>query len=118
MIAWKGEMDPAERLDFELDFRNGDDPVLQPGESIDSYSVAVTPEAAAYGLQIETDAPYAPDMDVSGERITIWLTVDIGEQSNPDFIDGLPLGVEFTIITDNTPPRTRQRTGLVTVKQL
>lgn len=111
-------MDPAEKLDFEMDFRSGDDPVLEPGESIATYSVATTAEAAAFGLQIETVPPYAPAMDPSGERIAIWLTVDSGEQGNPEFLDGLPLGVEVTIVTTNSPPRTRQRTFLATVKQL
>lgn len=118
MIAWAGEMDPAEKLDFGMDFRGGDDPVLEVGETIASYSLATTAEAAAFGLQIESAGAYSPAIDSAHEKITIWLSVAAEEQASAEFLAGVPLGVEVTIITSNTPPRTRQRTFLATVKQL
>lgn len=117
-VTFKGAMDPAERLDFLMQFFSGSSPVLDDGELIDTYSLAVTAEAAAYGLQIETVAPYNALLSPDKQNIKVWLTVDPTEQGNPDFADGVELGVEATIITDANPPRRRQRTFNVKVMQL
>lgn len=117
-VSWEGELDPSETLDFRMDFQGGDDPVLDVGEEIASFSLAVTAEAALHGLTILNAGDYAPAVDETGTQIVLWLEVDDDEQDNVAFVDGVTLGVEGTIVTTSTPARTRQRTFNVTVKQL
>lgn len=115
---WEGELDPAETLDYRMNFQGEDDPVLDVGEEISSFSLAVTPEAALLGLQIRADGLYAPALDETSTKIVLWLEVDEDEQDNAAFTDGVTLGVIGTIVTSSTPARTRERTFNVTVKQL
>lgn len=115
---WEQQLDPAERLDYIMDFAGGDEPVLAEAETIASYSLAVTAQGALYGLTIESDAPYAPALAGGSTQIKLWLSVDVDEQSNPLFSSGLTLGVVATIVTSSVPARRRERTFNVEVKQL
>lgn len=121
-VEWEGNLDPSETLDFRMDFYDESLPeierVLDLGEEIASFEVAPTPEAVLLGLTIRDDGLYAPTLDETATKIILWLEVDPADQGNPDFVDGLVLGVEGTIVTSSTPPRTRQRTFNVTVRQL
>lgn len=117
-IDWEGELDPSEVLDFEMDFAGGTDPVLEAGETIASFTLALTAEAALYGLQIKSGGGYDPALSGGDTLIIVWLDVDPLEAGNAAFDeDGIKLGVVATIVTDSTPARTRQRTFNVTVKQ-
>lgn len=116
--AFEGELDPADEVDYMADFGGDSRPVLEEGEDIASFNIALTAEAAAYGLQIMTGSGRDPVIDGSGQKLIFWLCVDVAEQSNPDFTEGVGLGIEITIVTTSVPARTRQRTFFVTVKQL
>lgn len=118
MTEWEENLDPAERIEFVMEFASGVAPVLGVGETISSYSLAVTAEAAALGLTIETGAPYAASLEPNGTDIKLWLSVSAPFQDNAAFTPGIQLGVVATINTSSTPSRRRQRTFLVTVKQL
>lgn len=117
-IAIEGEMDPSEVLDFDFDFASAPNPVLAEGETIASYSLATTAEAAAHGLRIMSSGSYVPALTSADTVIRLWLDVDPLEVDNAAFAEGISLGIEATIVTDSTPARTRQRTFEVTVKQL
>lgn len=121
-VEWEGEFDPAEVLEYRMDFydesKEPEDRVLEDGEEIVSFTVAVTPEAALLGLTIREDGDYAPTLDVTATKIVLWFEVDADEQDNAAFTAGAQLGVEGTVVTSSTPARTRQRTFLLTVKQL
>lgn len=117
-IDWEGELDPSEVLDFEMDFAGGTDSVLEAGETIASFSLALTAEAALYGLRIKTGGGYTAALSAGNTAIIIWLDVDPLEAGNAAFDEGIKLGVMATIVTDSSPARTRQRTFNVTVKQL
>lgn len=116
--SWQGKMDPADLVDFTAEFASGDDPVLEPGESIAAFDVRLSDEAAAAGLMIADDVDRAPRRINANQDILLWLKVDPAEQGNERFTDGVKVGVVFTITTSSDPARIRERTFLVTVKQL
>jgi len=115
---WQEKLDPNEVLDFEVDFAAADDPVLDEGEEIVDFEVAVTAQAALYGLTIKEDGAYAPSINAENTLIKVWLTIDEASREDPVFLKGIQLGVQFTITTSSNPARTRQRTFYVTVRQL
>ena len=118
MILWQGKLDPAEKLDYVMNFSGGADPLLETGEAIDSWALAVTAPAAALGLEIVESFPYAPWLSEAGDEITLWLNVAPEFQQNAAYLTGVVLGIEVTIVTTSSPARTRQRTFGVEVKQL
>lgn len=117
-VEWEGQLDPGERLDFVADFALGDNPVLADGETIASFSLAVTAAAAALGLTIEQEGEYAPALVNADTAIQLWLTVAPEMQNDEAFAAGVSLGVVATIQTNSVPPRTRERTYLAQVAQL
>lgn len=123
MVQFEGKLDPAEVLDFVMDFGGGVLPVLDVdnGEQIDeaTLELAVTAEAAAFGLEIvDDDIDYAPDVITVGKQIRLYLRVNPSFQADPAFDSGIALGVTATFDTTSTPARTRERTFLVEVVQL
>lgn len=118
MIDWEAAFDPSELLDYVMDFQGGTDPLLEAGEKIASYTLNVTAPAAALGLEISTDPAYAAGLQMADTRIKLWLQIDPAFQAAPVFSEGATLGVEATITTTNVPPRIRQRTFNLHVRQL
>jgi hypothetical protein len=115
--VWSQSMDPADRLDYQM-FCRGARPLLETAEQIASYTLALTPEAAALGLTIETGGGRDPVVLAGGDTVALWFSVASGFQTNAAFSgSGAQLGVELTIVTDSVPARTRQRTWALTVKQ-
>ena len=115
-FEFKVPMDPAELLDFEIKLRDSPQ-LLEVDEQYTDWTLTLYPEAAALGLQILVDPPYAPVTD--GINITGWFQVLEADQENPIFDgDGVKMDMELSITTDNVPPRKRQRTLRLTVKQL
>lgn len=100
-------LDPNEQLDWLMPCA----PLLEAGEAIDTYTLTLLPEAVAMGLTIMSHEL------VDGDRsIKLWLTIDDAFQADPAFDGaGTALGMEVTLVTNSTPPRTRQRTALVKV---
>jgi hypothetical protein len=109
------EMDPTDIVDYVAQMGSGSNPLLESGESIDTYTLALGAEATALGLTIGAD-DYAPVLN--GADLKFWLSVDEEYQTNPAYDGaGAQLPLILTVITDNTPPRRRQRTMVVTVAQ-
>lgn len=72
-IAWAGPLDPRERLDFVMDLGGLLDPVN--AESVASWTVTASVEAAAAGVIIEEEAPFAPALIEQGRAMRIWARV-------------------------------------------
>ncbi len=115
-IALTQPMDPSDLIDYSLTLSQGDDAksLLATGESVASYTLELTTEAMAAGLQIQSGNGY--DTTLSGLSLKFWLAVDPAVTSNATFDGaGLTLGIELTVITDAPTPRRRQRTITVQV---
>jgi hypothetical protein len=116
-FVFKAEMDPAEILDYEIQLKEGAQNLLEDTEQAASYTLTLYPEAVALGLTLKAGGGYDPTND--GANITVWLEVSGGFQTDPAFDgSGVQLAMELTVITDNVPPRKRQRTVAVKVLQL
>lgn len=114
-VKWKAMLDPSDKADFYADFAGGNDPVLEPGEKIAEYDIAVTAKAAQFGLTFDEAGPYAHQKVNDDTAVKMWLSIDEEYRASADFCAGIDLGVEVTITTDSVPPRVWQRTWLVTV---
>ena len=118
--AIRQPMDPSDVLDFRGTLTQDEasaspPPFLLTGESVASFTLALTPEAIAAGLQIKTGDGYPPPV-LAGLDLVFWLAVDPAMQGSPIFAGaGVPLAIELTATTDATPPRVKQRTLTVTV---
>lgn len=109
------EHDPYDRVEYLLNL-DGTTGILETGEGVASYTVAVTAEAAALGLTIGT-GDWAPSQPTA-TQIQFWIEVDSGFQSNAAYDDaGVDLGVEVSVTTNSTPARRRQRTCAIRVAQ-
>lgn len=93
--------------------------LLQPGEGIDTTSLAVTLSNAALvlGLIVADTAPRAPAVADDARTIVFWLSVDPVAQDNPAF-DGWGTEVEVTIrfSTSASPPQTFERSARLGVR--
>lgn len=109
-------MDPEDIEVFVIELSQGEDPddFLAPGEGVSSYTLTLTPEAVAAGLEIKTGGGYATTL--VGLTIQFWLQVDPGEVDDPRFDgSGVSLGIELTVTTTSSPARRKQRTVAVNV---
>jgi hypothetical protein len=115
-IAWAGALDPRERLDFVMDLSGLLDPVN--AESVSSWSVAASLEAAAAGVVIEESAPFAPALIDQGRAMRIWASVAPGAQADAVFA-GSGIAVEITATAGTTTAAARQRfrSFLLTVRR-
>ena len=105
-------MDPSDKVDYLVDLT----PLLADGEEFTSIDLAVMAESVLLGFKIETDAPYAPSEPTPGQ-ILIWAGVETGDQADSGWAGGVFCGIEFTGVTDSSPPRTFQRTVAIQVIQ-
>jgi hypothetical protein len=111
-------MDPADIEQFFVTLTQGSTgaEVLNTGESVASYTLALTAEAIAAGLQIKTGSGYATNL--TGLVLSFWLAVNSANQADAAFSGtGLTLGVEWTITTNASPARVKQKTIVVQVAQ-
>lgn len=115
--AWTEPMDPGESLDYRMKFAEGASPLLEDGELIETYTIALSPQAIALGLTIESSAPKEPQL-VNGNEIALWFSIEPEFRSDPAFDGGITFTMTVTIVTDANPSRTRERTFSLTVKQL
>lgn len=115
-------MDPSDVLPWAVDLTQGEPtgssaPFLLPGESVASFTLAVTAEAIAAGLSILADATYPPPT-IDGLELTFWPTI-APEARGLSIFDGggRDLALELTATTNSMPPKTKQRTIVITVAQ-
>lgn len=112
-------LDPSDRVDFYVVLLQGaadstPAPILLMGEAVASYTLAVTPEAAALGVRISTDPEYVDRL--TGNVLKVYLEMVEDEWTSPLFDGrGVIVAIELTIITTSTPPRRKQRSFLVRI---
>jgi hypothetical protein len=110
-----GTIEPVDLLDFYIAISQGplEGDVLQAGEEVASYTLALPLEASAAGLTIvekETEnGKYATRL--ADRTLAFWLNINPTQQKSTAFDgQGVTLPIELTITTTNTPPRIKQRT--------
>ena len=109
-------LDPHELLDFQIVLSD----LLEDGEIVDDmeWTLEVLVEGAALGLTIMEGSARDPVLEVGGEKVTFWLTVDDSYKANAAFDGaGTKLPLRITARTTASPYRLRQRTFQVTVVQ-
>lgn len=115
-IMWAGVLDPRERLDFVMDLGGLLDPVN--AESVGSWTVAPSVEAAAAGVVIDVAAPFAPTLIEQGRAIRIWVKVDPAAQADAAFAgNGVALEITADAGTTTAAARQRFRSFLLTVRR-
>lgn len=115
-IAWAGALDPRERLDFVMDLTGLLDPVN--AESVDSWTVAASVEAAAAGLRLEDAAPFAPALIEQGRAMRLWASVDPGAQADAVFAGaGVTIEITAGAATTTAAARQRFRSFLLTIRR-
>lgn len=112
---FEASMDPADEVDWVLDFSD----LLEPGEQVLVYTLELMAEAIALGLEIMTGGDRDHQLIESDTALLFWLRVADGYKLNVAFDGqgGTTLPIVVTIITNSVPARTRQRTALVRVVQ-
>lgn len=116
--AFAAQMDSSDVLDWQVTLSQGSTGLetLQIAESVVGFTVALTAEAIAAGLQINTTGGYSTLL--VGNVITFWVSVTAGSLANSAFLGaGTGFGIEITITTNANPARVKQRTVVVTVAQ-
>lgn len=109
-------MDPSDIDVFEVTLGQGIDELIMPGEAVESFTFAVTAEAAAAGLRIMTEDSRAPTL--TGLVLRFWLAIDPSMLGAAAFSGvGIDLGLELTLKTNSVPFRTKQKTIVVKVAQ-
>ncbi len=111
-------MDPADIEHFTITITSASDGtgLLNDGEDVADYTLALTAEAIAAGLIIKEGDGY--ETELNGRSIGFWLEVDAEKQADAAFTGaGLALGLEVTVTTTATPPRVKQKTVVVQVAQ-
>jgi len=115
--VWLQAMDPTDQIDYVADFM-GATPLLDVGETIAGFTVALMPEAVLLGVMISSGSGRDPVL-IAGTAIKIWLEVQTADREDPEFTGkGVVVGVVFTITTTSSPSRRRQRTFALSVAQL
>ena len=107
-------LDPHDQLDFVIPCG----PILEAGEEIASYTLALYAESTALGLTIMNDPGREHALTEDARAILLWLEIDTALENNAAFIGGgVRLPMEVTIVTNSNPSRRRQFTCLVPVAQ-
>ena len=91
--------DPSERLDYTIDFGGW----LETDEEITGTPTWVRDPT---GITIGT-ASYAPTVSADGKRVTVWL-----ESGSA----GTTYTITVTVVTDNSPARTAERSFRIQVE--
>ena len=123
-FTWPQAMDPADLIDFEADLTGNtvplsasEEPLLNTGEDVASFTLSMSPEGTALGLTISAQLGYAPTLD--NGVIRLWLYVEEALRENAAFAGaGVSIPITLTVTTNSTPARRRQRTLVVKVAQL
>jgi|SRR6476660_6550453 len=105
------QMDPASLLEWPIKFGGA----LEENELVVSYTLTMSAEAAALGLEIATGG-HAPTWD--GTDLIVWFQVDPLMQADAAF-DGQGVSLPMTLWfrTDQTPYRERELTLYLEVAQ-
>ena len=91
-------------------------PILEVGQSVESFTLTLGAEAVAAGLIIMQDQ--GREIVRVANEVFFWLMVDPAMRSLPAFDGaGLELPMELTVKTAPEPSRTKQKTVTAKVQQ-
>ena len=110
-ITFTRVMDPSDLVDFDLTLSqgNGEKDLLQVGEFVGSWQLALRTEAMVAGVILKNDSTYYPALN--GLALKVWLEVTEAQRGSTIFdAPGFQAGMELTITTTSSPPRRYQVT--------
>lgn len=114
-VRFQAQIDPGDRVEFVAKF----DEILQvtAGEQIadGTWTLTMSAEGAAVGVQIGSVGAYAPALQVSNQQIRFWLSVADANQSDAIFNTGVEVAITIRFETTNSPPRRYERSFVVRV---
>ncbi len=90
-------------------------PILDAGEDVADYDLALQAEAIALGVRIKNEAPHFTY--ISGQLLNFTLYVVPEKRALAVFNKGVEIGLELTVRTDADAWREKQRTVAIMVKQ-
>lgn len=119
---WTQPFDPWDRKEYVAEFdttaTGASGPVLTEDEEIVSYTIEVSAEAAALGVEISTALGYEDELLAGNKQIQVWFEVDEAFRENAAFAGtGTYVAIEFTIVTNSSPARRHQKTYVLQVAQ-
>lgn len=115
-VVWKQAYDPADHAPYAFDFTD----LLANNEGIASIErIRLTASATTLGLSVDLLPQYRPVIDVvAGKKIQLWFLTDPDKQEAAAFDNaGVVVGVTIRILTNSVPPKTYERTSVLTVRQ-
>lgn len=105
-IQWPQPLVPGEQDDFVFE---GVGWILEPGETISTYSLTLGADAITAGLTLGTGT-FAPSQP-SATSIKFWFSIAAVHLADAAFTaPGVIVSMTLSIATNNAPPRTRFRT--------
>jgi len=110
-------LDPQNLDDYEVELlaTGSGTSLLDPGESVASFTVGLTVEAIDAGLRLKATGGYQTVL-LGGNIVRFWVDVDPLTRDDARFNSpGVLVGVEITVTTSNNPPRVRQRTTTIRI---
>lgn len=111
------EMDPKDLVDFTIEGSSFDKPILEPGETIASFTLTLGAESAALGMELGSGS-YLATVTNDETGVKFWSEFYSGFYEHASFTDpGVTLPLELYITTSSTPPRKYQRTVAIKVTQ-
>lgn len=113
--VWTQQMDPADVIEYEVEL-GGTGGLLETSEKVDLWTLTLSAEAAALGLNVGTGS-YAPSQPTP-TSFRFWFNVDTLLQDDAAFAgEGASLAMVLKVVTNSTPPRTHERTLVLQVAQ-
>lgn len=112
-VVFEEVMDPEDLMEYEADMT----PLLDEGTEITSFTIALLPDAVLAGVGIKTGGAYTAGLILANKGILFWLEVNEADREDPAFDAGFKVGVVVTVNTNHVPPRRRQRTFVVNMRQ-
>jgi len=112
--VFAARMDPGDRIEFAVSF----DAVLQTAQNEQiaaGWTLAMSAEGAALGVQIETIGGRAPYLDTNNSRVVFWLSVLGASQADISFNAGVDVAIIVRFETTNVPARRYERTVVVRI---
>lgn len=116
-VAWRQQFDPGDHAPYAVDFTA----LLEQDEKIAEIdAIVMNATAALLGVGVDSVAPFGPIIDATdGKKMQLWFVVDEVSWASTSFnVSGVLLPVTVRIVTDSTPPKRYERTGVLTVRQL
>lgn len=113
------KMDPSDVVDFMYDASPAMENTVEKTEQISStWSLTMSAEGAAIGAAIRFAGAYAASLVENDTAIKFWLEVAPAMQGDNIFLgSGVDVPITVRWVSTNVPPRTFERTLVITIRQ-